>query len=571
MTCRERILSNQYADLVVNFILPPEYEYERPADYCRHEITDDLQIFYIERSLLPEFRSVQGAYSFIPRCYGLVQMTSQGGGVNLNTLSLSDAGILSVQRPPLNLTGKRVTIGFIDTGIRYQDEVFRDLAGNSRILAIWDQTIQTGNPPEGFQYGSEYTQEDINAALRSDNPLSIVPSTDANGHGSEMAAVAAGSPIENASFIGAAPDVQIVMVKLKEVKPYLREYYKIPEGVPCYGETDILQAIQYLQKFVRILYSPLVICLGIGTSTGDHAGTGTLESYIDILSRKKSQVFVTPAGNEGNAAHHFHGEINTRETYQDVQLRVGEDEKGFVMDLWGDAPYYYSAMVRTPGGESIRWNNPRSSQPQEFTFVFEKTRLIIEYYLIEPASGAELIRFRFIQPTSGVWNIRVSSEGNAAGGAFDIWLPITQFLSSDTYFLEPSPQTTITEPGYARGAVTVANYQASNNSIPPSSGRGYARDSYIVPDIAAPGVNVSTPFGDRSGTSISAAITAGGCAQLLEWTVVEGNDILVNSTNIKNYLIRGAKREDYLEYPNREWGYGRLDIAGVFSFLSQLG
>lgn len=561
VTCRERILSNEYADLVVNFVLPPEYEYERPTDYCRHVITEDLQIFYINRSNLPELRLARSSYAFIPKCYGLVQMASQDGGVNLNTLSLSDAGVLSVQRPPLSLTGKRVTIGFIDTGIRYQDAAFRDFAGNSRILAIWDQTIQTGNPPEGFQYGSEYTQEDINAALQSDNPLSIVPSTDANGHGSEMAAVAAGSPIENGSFVGAAPDAQIVMVKLKEVKPYIREYYKIPEGVPCYGETDILQALQYLQKFARIFYSPLVVCMGIGTSTGDHAGSGTLETYVDFLSRKKSQVFVMPAGNEGNAAHHFHGEISTRETYQDVQVRVGEDERGFVMDLWGDAPYFYNATVRTPGGESIRWSNPRTSQPQEYTFVLDKTRIIIEYFLVEQTSGAELIRFRFIEPTGGVWNIRVNSEGNVTGGNFDVWLPITQFLSSETYFLEASPQTTITEPGYARGAITVSNYQASNNSITPSSGRGYARDGYVVPDIAAPGVNVSTPYGSRSGTSISAAITAGGCAQLLQWAVVEENDIFVNSTNIKNYIVRGAKREDYLEYPNREWGDNGIIVS----------
>lgn len=383
-----------------------------------------------------------------------------------------------------------------------------------------------------------------------------------------MVAAAAGSPIGNAEFVGAAPDAQIVMVKLKEMKPYLREYYKIPEGVPCYSETDILQAIQYLQKFVRVLYSPLVVCIGLGTSIGDHAGTGTLETYINYLGRKRSRVFVVSGGNEGNSAHHYHGEINVRETYQDVQLRVGENENGFIMDLWGSAPYYYNAVLRTPGGETVRWNSLRSSQPQEFNFIFDRSVIIIEYFTVEQTSGAELIRFRFINPTSGVWNIRISSEGGAEGGMFDIWLPISAFLSDNTYFLEPSPQTTVTEPGYATSAVCVTNYQASNNSIPPSSGRGYARDGQIIPDIAAPGIDVSTPFGNSDGTSISASITAGGCAQLLEWAVVEQNDILVNSISIKNYLIRGAKREDYLDFPNREWGYGLLDIAGVFRFLS---
>lgn len=170
-----------------------------------------------------------------------------------------------------------------------------------------------------------------------------------------------------------------------------------------------------------------------------------------------------------------------------------------------------------------------------------------------------------------MWNIRIISEGNTVGGQFDIWLPITEFLSSDTYFLQPSPYTTITEPGYVDTAVTVAAYQTSNNSIATTSGRGFARNNAIVPEIAAPGVDVSTPYGNRSGTSVASAITAGACAQLMEWAVVNRNDILANSVNIKNYLIRGAKRDGYLEYPNREWGYGRLDVAGVFEFLAGIG
>lgn len=569
MTCRERILSNDYMDILLDYVLSPEYGYEPQADYGYHALGNDRGILFIERSDRVQSMIAERTYSFMPKCYGLMECrAAQGAG--LNTLSLAETGILRVQNAPLNLKGSDVTIGFIDTGIRYSDEVFRDYAGRSRIDAIWDQTIQTGTPPEGFAYGSEYTNAMINEALADDNPLSVVPSTDANGHGSIMAAAAAGSSIENGSFIGAAPECRIVAVKLKEAKQYLRDYYKIPPGVPCYSETDILQAIQYLQKYVSIFTKPLVICLGVGTSLGDHTGVGTLGNYIDYFSQKRSRVFVTAGGNEGNAAHHFHGEISERQSQRDVEVRVGENERGFIMDLWGDAPYFYNAAIRSPGGETIRWNNPRSTVPQEFSFIYESTRIVIEYQLVETMSGAEVIRFRFIEPTAGVWNIRISSEGNTVGGSFDIWLPITEFLSADTYFLEPDPQTTITEPGYVHSAVTAAAYQTSNNSIAAFSGRGYARDNYVVPDIAAPGVSVSTPYGAASGSSVAAALTAGGCALLLEWAVVRQNDIMVNSVNVKNYLIRGAQRVSYLEYPNREWGYGRLDIAGVFEFLAGL-
>lgn len=558
MTCKERILSNDYADTLVYILLPEAYNYDLPIDYCYHHLANEWGVLYLDRTSALYNTAGQFAYSVLPKCYGLMECRAAQER-NLNTLSLAASGILQVQGEPLNLTGKNVTIGVIDTGIRYQDDVFRDFAGRSRIAAIWDQTIQTGTPPKGFAYGSEYTNEMINEAIASDNPLAIVPSTDVIGHGSVMASLAAGSSVENGSFTGAAPDSQIVVVKLKEAKPYLREYYKIPPGVPCYSEADILQAIQYLQKYVLILTRPLVICLGVGTSFGDHTGGSMLGNYIDYISMQKSRVVVTAGGNEGNASHHFFGMLSERQTYQDVELRVGENENGFIMDLWGNVPYFYNAVIRTPGGETARWNNPRSYIPQEFTFVYERTRVVIEYQLVESLSGAEVIRFRFSDPTPGVWNIRIISEGSTVGGQFDIWLPITEFLSSDTYFLQPSPYTTITEPGYVDTAVTVASYQTSNNSIAASSGRGFARDNAIVPEIAAPGVDVSTPYGSRSGTSVAAAITAGGCAQLLEWAVVNRNDILVNSVNVKNYLIRGAGRDGYLEYPNREWGaYGNI-------------
>lgn len=575
MDCRGKILSNDYRDLIVDYVISPDSANGFPQDICYHKVDDDLGIVYINKSSLPAINLSQAGYSFIPKCYGLMQLEAGNPVVNsLNTLSLDEAGILSVQQPPLSLSGQGTIIAFIDTGIRYQDEVFRDFAGRSRILAIWDQTIQEKEPPQGFEYGTEYTKDDIDNALSSETPLEIVPSTDTVGHGSVMAAVALGSRISDSrgTFVGAAPQSEIVVVKLKEIKPYLREYYSVPEGVACYSETDIIQAIQYVQQFVSPLSRPVVICLGIGTSLGDHSGSGALGTYIEMLSRMKSRVFVIGGGNEGNASHHYRGEISLEEGYKDVELRVGSGEKGFVLDLWGQAPYFFGVTIRSPSGESIQWENPRVALPQEFTFVFEQTRIILDSLLVEQTSGAELIRFRFIQPSQGVWTIRVNAETNTSeniqNSVFDMWLPITQFLISDTFFLEASPYTTITEPAYTYSAVTTATYQEAGRGVSIFSGRGYAVIGFVKPDISAPGTNVSTPYGVRSGSSVAAAITAGGCALLMEWAVVRKNDILVSSLNIKNYLIRGATRQSYISYPDRAYGYGMLNISGVFKFIA---
>lgn len=93
--------------------------------------------------------------------------------------------------PTLQLMGDGIMIGFLDTGIDYQNRVFRNLDGTTRIVGIWDQTIQTGRTPQGLYYGTEYTEEMINAALRSEDPLQIVPSVDTDGHGTFVASAAA--------------------------------------------------------------------------------------------------------------------------------------------------------------------------------------------------------------------------------------------------------------------------------------------------------------------------------------------------------------------------------------------
>lgn len=564
-------MSDDYTDIITNYRLPEELEMEVPIDYCEHRLDDEFGIVYLERN--KNTNVIARSYTFLPKVYGLAEsvLAQEIKATQFNTLSLVESGILATQGQPLSLTGKKVTIAFIDTGIQYQQSVFKDVIGRSRIRAIWDQTIQTGEPPEGFSFGTEYTNEMIQNALQQENPLSVVPSTDMNGHGTAMASIAAGSRVDGSvdeEFLGAAPECDIVVVKLKEAKPHIRKFYFIPDGVPCYQENDIMLALQYVQKFVQNLYRPLVVCMGIATSLGDHTGNTSLSRYMNQLLNSKSRVFVNATGNEGNARHHYYAQLSSQQIGREVEIRVAENHQGFVMDLWGDNPNVFTVTIRTPGGERIPWINPRIRTPQEYSFVFEDTKVEVEYYLVEQNSGSELIRFRFDKPTQGIWTIRVTLEEDSAKAGFHLWLPITEFLSAESYFLESNPYTTITEPGYVTRAVSVTTYDDANDSLYLNAGRGYARDGQVKPDIAAPGVEISTILGNRSGSSMAAALTAGGVAQILQWAVVEGNDVFVDSDTIKNYLIRGAIRDKGMEYPNQQWGFGRLSISGVFTFLA---
>lgn len=68
----------------------------------------------------------------------------------------------------------------------------------------------------------------------------------------------------------------------------------------------------------------------------------------------------------------------------------------------------------------------------------------------------------------------------------------------------------------------------------------------------------------RSGTSIAAAHVAGAAALFFSWGVTNNNRSVISNSEIKSYIIRGADRPGDIAYPNVEYGYGRLNIAGAF-------
>lgn len=566
MTCKEKILSEDYGEIIVDFTNPFTTE-EENQQYCYTRINNRFGIAYLPQSDLQNMMGNLYVYHALPKVFGLM-------AEDFDPISLINSGILQTQRPPLSLDGRGVVIAFIDTGIRYAQEEFRNGAGNSRITAIWDQTIQTGEPPEGYAYGTLFRREDLNEALRAENPYEVVPSYDENGHGTAMASVAAGSVLEGGrSFRGAAPEADIVVVKLRQAKKNLRDYYLIAEDAPAYAETDIMLGVKFAESFASTFRRPVVICIGMGTNSGNHVIGSSLARYLNEISGIRNRGIVVCAGNEGNAGHHFsapvpHGRFEEGDAYVDVELRVGEGERGFLLETWGCVPDVLYASVRTPGGEMIPRFRLGMGQSLTYSFVYERTKITIDSVLVEPSSGNELIVFRFAEPTPGVWTIRIFAAQDGGSGEFHMWLPITQFLSSQTYFLKPNPYVTITDPGIAERPITTSTYDDLNNSFYVNSGRGYLRNGLVKPDLAAPGVNVSTSLGKQTGSSLAAAMTAGGVAQFFQWAVIQQNNPLVESNEIKTYFIRGASRDSDLVYPNREWGYGRLNVAGTFEALA---
>lgn len=502
-------------------------------------------------------------YYSIPKCYTPLDMGA-----------LNAAGITTVQNyPGLELKGQGILIGFLDTGIDYRNPVFQNLDGSTRILGIWDQTIQDGNPPAGFCYGSAYSREDINKALKQEDPFAFVPTKDEEGHGTFVASVAAGGADVESQFVGAAPEAMIAMVKLKPAKQYLREYYFIKEGALAYQENDILAGLYYLNQLALAYDRPLVLCVPLGCSLGGHNGTAPICEELENYANLKNRVVVTGTGNEADKRHHYQGETRIEGEREMVELRVGAGVRGFQAEIWTDIPNVLAVSLSSPSGEQIQKIPIRQNSRNEYRFFLEKTTVVIDYRLLVERTNSELIILRFIDPAEGIWRIGLEPL-QSIDGRFHIWLPVSEFLTGEVFFLRPSPEETLLEPGSTPSAITASFYNWEENSVAVQSGRGYTRNRMIKPEFAVPGINVTGAmpgggFTEKSGSSVGSAIAAGSAALLLQW-IVQDQMSQASSAQIRNILILGTRRIPGNEYPNQLWGYGAMDLYHTFEEIRQL-
>ena len=558
---REMILSEEYADVIVPYFPCFLNQYREQGAQVFNEYYGMIHYPLSERSFAAFFE--EGFfYTTVPKLYTL-----------LDTVNLDAAGITQVQNQPvLKLTGQDIILGFIDTGIDYTHPAFRRSDGSSRIYGLLDQTVQTGTPPYDLEYGSVYTRQEINQALALEDPYSLVPSQDEIGHGTALAGIAAGTALPENDFAGAAPQAMIAVVKLKPAKEYLKSFFYVTGDAPAYQMTDIMAGIRYLIRLSEELLKPLVICLGLGTSQGAHSGDSPLDSMLSVTNQFRGIIGVSAAGNEAGRAHHYYCTALNSTEYNAVEILVKEGTRGFCAELWGQPPEVYAVGFESPLGEVVQKIPPSLSYSENISFILENTKIFVSSEIIQTVSGSQLIFIRFTDPTPGSWKIRVYT-GNYNSGSYHIWLPITGFSNPDVTFLEPNPDTTITSPGTSLSVITTAAYNAYNNSLYLNSSRGYTRTGQIKPDIAAPGVNVFAPaprqrYTTITGTSAAAAITAGASALVMEWGMNRTPSRIFKSEEMKSLFIRGAQRRGDNLYPNREWGYGLLDVYQVFVSLS---
>ena len=481
------------------------------------------------------------------------------------------------------LNGRGVLLAVLDSGITWDLEVFRKADGTTRIRYLWDQTlsqnqtapeetddVRYGKMPDGFAFGTEYTAEEINAALQLPalDRYRLLPSRDLSGHGTAVAGIAAGKSADGL-YTGAAPEAELIVVKLG--LPENRG--GVEEGFP--RTTEILRGVTYALRKAQQLNMPLVINLSFGNSYGSHDGSSLLERFLDNASEIGKTVICVGSGNEGAARGHFAGNV-ARDSR--VELAVGNYERSLNIQLWKNYIDVFRIRLQSPGGEEAELAT--NIQGGKYTLRLEQTRILV--YLGEPLPYAvaqeiylEMIPVTGVYINAGIWTIRLEPVMTVTGQYY-LYLPAGNGRGDSTGFYRSTPQMTLTVPSTAAKVITVGAYDPVYDTYADFSGRGYADSTRTIgvaaagltkPDLVAPGVNILAPdvygsFLPVTGTSFATPIVSGAAALLMEWGIVRGNDPFLYGEKIKAYLRKGARPlRGEREYPNDRVGYGRLCVA----------
>ena len=499
--------------------------------------------------------------------------------LTLNTISPLEASGASVfnNNPYLRLNGRGVLVGIIDTGIDYLNKEFQREDDTTRIVRIWDQTIQGDKDIYNLKYGTEYTEDQINQAISlqtsGGDPYSIVPSKDDIGHGTRLAGIIGGRGI-NPDLKGAAPDCQFVIVKLSRATKVELDAAVIDKtDVPSYTPWSALLALRYIIAVARELKRPVVVFEPLGSNMGSHTGNGIVEQSINNYSAQSGTVVVVPTGNQGNTDTHTEGIIESSGYIKDIEIRVGEKQKNLPIEIWVNKPNRVKLSIVSPSGEVIDNLEAKNTNNERIKFLYEGTEMIVNFTSPELSTGDSLIFIRAYNLKAGIWKFRLTGQ-SIVDGKYYAWIPQRELLDSETKFLNSVGYTTLTLSSTSSGAISVAYYNQDDNSVISESGRGYTRYGMIKPDIAAGGFNaiVTNPGGGTaviSGSSVAGAVVAGCCALILQWAVVDKNYPDIYAAQIKSYIISGAKGRPGDVYPNKEWGYGMFDMQGVFDRIRE--
>lgn len=526
------------------------YAIVRIPQYLIGKLSDYPQVDYIEK----------------PKALILEQM-----------VGITASCINPVRLPRYNLRGKGVLVACLDSGVDYSHPDFRNSDGTTRIVAMWDQTIP-GNPPAGFDTGSEYRAEDINRALgvendgnensgqRTDN-RTLVTEFDSTGHGTAVLGIMAGNGnSSNDDIVGVAPEADIIVVKLGS---------PTQTGFP--RTTQLMTAIDYSVRYAIETDQPLAINISYGNNYGAHNGDSMLERYLDTISGLHKISIVTGTGNDGITARHTSGVLEYRRN-ETIEIYVADYVNSFNLQIWKHYLDNFDIELESPAGRRIGPFSPYASV-QNYTLPMEN--LAVYYSEPTPYNPEQEIYIAWIPRdnyiTAGIWKVYLQPR-EILTGDYAMWLPVAGSTSSEVSFVNPSIFNTLVIPSTARYVISVSAYDSQNDTFANFSGRGPKVEQGVPqrvakPDLAAPGVGINTSsvgggYREFSGTSFAAPFVTGAAALLMQYGIVNGNDPYLYGEKIRASLIRGARRLPFQQFqPSPLVGWGALCVKDSLDFV----
>jgi subtilisin family serine protease len=459
--------------------------------------------------------------------------------------------------PPLK--GAGVVIGIIDSGIDFRHGTFRKSNGRTRLIALWDQTLPPGtpgSPPAApFDYGIEYSRDQIDSALGELGPTVPIHTVDRDGHGTHVAGIAAGDGSQPGNchgaghFVGVAPEADLIVVHLVR---------KFVDGVV--DPKNLQQAFEYIFTHPLVLGRPVVVNYSQGDNLGPHDGTTALERAIDgLVLGRPGRAVVKSVGNEGASGRH--AEVPVPAAGAALRLRVGEEDRGpRAIEAWYPGAARLSVQVFAPGlaqpsqvvaagAGAVTWILEPAAPAEE------QTRVVIRSHLGVPQNGDNRITIGIERDSgfvpAGPWTIQL---GNTGSGPTTLHAWLDNDDPKTTQFLPPhvSERHTVTTPGTARHVITVGAFDdrtsGKEGTLAAFSSRGPVRrlvdpapgppgpgDDTRRPDVVAPGVGITsakpdvkessccdccvdhyTGLSNDKGTSVAAPHVTGVVALMLE-------------------------------------------------------
>ena len=461
------------------------------------------------------------------------------------------ACITTLQTRSPELTGRGTIVGIIDSGIDYSHPDFLQPNGCTRIIELWDQTVASD-----YFLGTIFSSSTINTALDATNPearYSICPSRDLSGHGTHVAGIAAGNgQASNGIYRGVAYEADLLVVKLGT---------PAPNSFP--STSLLMMGIDFCVRESLKRNQPLALNLSFGNTYGSHSGTSLLETYIDSVSELGRISIIVGSGNEGASSGHMEGRLKENQS-EVIEFSISDFSTSLNIQLWKNYWDEFAIALIPPSGASVLL----PSEPGSWRYSFGATEVYAYNGEPTPYTPFQEIYLDFIPTdtylTAGVWSIRLIPQ-SIRSGIWSMWMPSSAIRNTATSFLLPTPNTTLTIPSTSARTITVGAYDSRQNTIAAFSGRGYTwNNQQIKPDLVAPGVDIIScaPGGgyvSRSGTSMATPFVTGTASLLMQWGILDGNDLFLYGEKMRAYLINGARPlPGFDSYPNPQTGWGAL-------------